>query len=162
MERYLFDLRSKIFDSDQANIVYLSVHGALHLWSRLKWLVDIDRLARLRGPEGLEADYFAAEAIGARSPVALALRLSSRLFGSPIPEVLTRPDRSLDRVEAWMLTAIARPDTAPLTWRNKVLSRIMPARLADGLPQVLGVLRYDTLRRIRFGFAELAARPRRS
>ena len=141
--------------SDSANLVYLSVHGALHIWSRLKWLADIDRLARFRGADGLEADFEAASKLDARVPVALALRLAARVFGTPLPDSLSRVEPRLMRLEDWTLDVIRRDGTEPQTTFNRVWGRLYPARLARTLPQIGGVLRYDTLRRVRLGLASL-------
>jgi hypothetical protein len=66
---------------------YLCMHGALHWWSRLKWLVDINGL--LASPrDGVERLFRAAEARGAGRAAAQALLLCRRLFSAPLPDRL--------------------------------------------------------------------------
>ena len=141
--------------SDGANLVYLSVHGALHVWSRLKWLADIDRLARFKGPEALEADYEVACKLDARVPVALALRLAARVFGTPLFDELTNADSRLTRLEDRALDVIRRDGWEHQTTVNRIWGRVYPARVSRNLSQIGGVLRYDTLRRVRLGLAGL-------
>ena len=145
--------------SDAANMQYLSIHGTLHLWARLKWLADIARLAQRRGLVELEADVERARALNILTPVALALRLSARLFASPLPRSLSASDSGLMRIEAWMLDAMTRDDTIPvITRRYRIWVRLMAFRLAATRAQFFGALRYDTVRRVRLGAAHLANR----
>lgn len=146
--------------SDQANLVYLSVHGALHAWARLKWLIDIALLAERRGAAALANDLAAADGLKAGTPVRMALRLAARLFGSPLPPQAAAPSPSEERMDARLLAALARGDTAPQSVHNWFWQRAIPIRLAANRDQVLGVLRYDTVRRARLGLAQLALRLR--
>jgi len=139
--------------SDAADMLYLPLHGTAHLWARLKWLADLVPLTRRRGPDGLAADLAAAEAAGCRVPVALGLRLAARLFGTALPASLSRPDPGLARREAWLMAAMARPDMAPGTPRYRFWVRAATPWLIPGLGPTLGVMRYDTLRRLRLGVA---------
>lgn len=138
--------------SDQANMMYLPVHGGLHLWTRLKWLADIAPLATRRGPEGLAADMELAREIGLATPVAIGLKMSARLLGSPLPPgMVLQPPCPIER---FMLDTIARDDMIPvISRRYRFWTRINALRLASGPRQILGVLRYDTLRRLRFRLA---------
>ena len=92
--------------NDQTNLMYLSTHGALHLWSRLKWLDDIAVLARQRGPEGLAADLEVARETGVTRPVVFALSLAYRLFDSPVPAGLETAPAGL---ENWTLARLRNP-----------------------------------------------------
>ncbi|MEM9138215.1 MAG: nucleotidyltransferase family protein [Pseudomonadota bacterium] len=142
--------------SDQANMLYLSVHGTLHLWTRLKWLADIACLAHRRGPDQLAEDYALARSLGIGISVALGLRLSARLLGSPLPGVLAGRMPELDWAERWMLDVMNRDDTMPgVTRRYRLWARLMAFRLAADLPQTLGVMRYDTVRRVRLALARM-------
>lgn len=138
--------------SDQANMMYLPLHGGLHMWTRLKWLADIAPLARLRGPEGLAQDMALARDLGLTKPVSVGLKLSARLLGSPLPPGMTlgRPQA----LERFMLDTIARDDMTPtISPRYRIWARLNALRLAQGAGQVLGVIRYDTLRRWRWRLA---------
>ena len=60
--------------------LYVTVHGARHLWSWLKWLADVPALA-LRRPELVERDALAATSAGYERPVATALLVAEAVFG---------------------------------------------------------------------------------
>jgi len=64
--------------------LFLASHGARHGWSRLRWLLDIDRIMRmpLRWDRvAAELRHLACGHIGGQ-----ALRLAAGLLGTPIPE----------------------------------------------------------------------------
>jgi hypothetical protein len=93
-------------------VVALCVHGSKHLWSRLVWVCDIDRLAR-RFPT---LDWDRVQEIAQRSRAERALLLgaavSEKLLGSPMPRNLSdrvRRDTAipslLDQVASSMETA---------------------------------------------------------
>lgn len=140
--------------SDQVNMLYLPLHGGLHMWTRLKWLADIAPLARRRGPEGLAEDMDLAARLGIAKPVSIGLRLSARLLGSPLP-----PGMALGRptgVERFMLDTITRDDMIPgVSTRYRIWARINAFRLAHGPGQIMGIVRYDTLRRWRWRLADM-------
>ena len=64
---------------------FLCVHGALHVWNRLKWLADINALLA-KSPEGsAQRFYRAACERGAGPAAAQAMLLCHRLLGLPLP-----------------------------------------------------------------------------
>jgi hypothetical protein len=67
---------------------YLCMHGALHCWSRLKWLADINALLTTAPEGGVELLVDAAEARGTGRAAAQALLLCRRLLATPLPDRL--------------------------------------------------------------------------
>jgi hypothetical protein len=67
---------------------YLCMHGALHCWSRLKWLADINALLATASERGIERLVATAEARGTGRAAAQALLLCRRLFAMPLPDRL--------------------------------------------------------------------------
>ena len=130
------------------NLMYLSTHGALHLWDRLKWLTDIAWLARARGPEALARDMALASQTGIGRPVLFALSLAHRLLGSPLPAGCG-PDPEVLRLERWILARLARQSPALAGLRYQAGIRWMGLCLARNWRQRLGVIGYDGLRRLR-------------
>jgi hypothetical protein len=59
---------------------YLALHGALHAWSRLKWLLDLAIVLRELGPDGVEALLVRHRKQPAERALHQALRLCSELF----------------------------------------------------------------------------------
>lgn len=142
--------------SDQANMLYLPAHGGLHLWTRLKWLADLVPLAQARGPDGLAEDLALARKIGLDRPLTLGLRLAARLLGAPLPTGMALG--SPCRRERIYLDAIGRDDMIPVvSQRYRFWTRLNALALARGPRQILGVLRYDTVRRVRLGLAKPVA-----
>ena len=64
------------------------MHGALHCWSRLKWLADINALLTTAPEGGVERLVGAAEARGTARAAAQALLLCRRLLATPLPDRL--------------------------------------------------------------------------
>ncbi|MGI4948868.1 MAG: nucleotidyltransferase family protein [Janthinobacterium lividum] len=81
---------------------YLTVHGALHGWMRVKWLADLAGLIDARD-DAVEDWYRAAVAAGAGRAPAVALSLSSRLLGTRLPESVRR-EAARDRGVARFVT----------------------------------------------------------
>ena len=67
---------------------YLCVHGAMHGWSRLKWLADLAALLAHESPEAIEPLYRRSLDLGAGACSAQALLLCERLLGTPLPPSL--------------------------------------------------------------------------
>lgn len=66
--------------------LFLASHGARHGWSRLRWLVDIDRIVRLHhdwGNVSLVLKKYRMNQVGGQ-----ALHLSSQLLGTPLGKEL--------------------------------------------------------------------------
>lgn len=137
------------------NLMYLSTHGALHLWHRLKWLTDIAWLARARGAEALARDMVLAHQTGVGRPVLFALSLAHRLLGSPLPEGAV-DDPGIAGLECWILARLARPEGRWDKQRYQAGIRWMGLRLSRNWRQGVGVIGYDGLRRLRLASLDLA------
>ncbi len=146
--------------TDQADLIYLAGHGAMHAWARLKWLVDISRLKAGMPPQQIAAALDVSREIGAWNVVALALRLSSKILGTDLPESLQTVPVAIQRLESRTLTTIAAPSARPGTLRYRLACNLASFHLAETRGQKLGVLRYAVWRRIRLGLAALGAKRR--
>lgn len=69
-------------------LVLLSVHGAVHRWEKLKWVVDVDRLVRNSPQLDWEAVLALAGRMGSRRVLLLGLTLARDLCNTPLPEKL--------------------------------------------------------------------------
>jgi len=63
---------------------YLCVHGAMHGWSRLKWLADLAALLGKEDPQSIVQLYRRSLELSAGLCCAQALLLCRRLFGTPV------------------------------------------------------------------------------
>lgn len=67
-------------------LLYLCLHGARHMWSRLLWVCDIDALVRSTPELDWDELFARADGIDARQRVLLALYLAHHLLGTTLPE----------------------------------------------------------------------------
>jgi hypothetical protein len=79
-------------------LLVLSIHGALHGWSRLAWICDLAMLTTALLPADWKRAVQLAEPQGAGRTLRLALLLAQDLFGTPIPEVVLSSIGSDDQV----------------------------------------------------------------
>ena len=137
--------------TEQANLVYLSIHGSLHRWSRLKWLLDIAMLARRRGEAQLQTDLTFASEMNAAAPLELGLYLSANLFGTPCPETRFNSNSWLPKR---CLEEISRPEAVPTGFTHRLKFYAMMLCMAEGLSQRLGIVRYRLWGKNRLFFAD--------
>ena len=98
--------------SDEELFIYLSVHGGLCQWMRIKWLADLGGFLAAHTPAEIDSMYQAACARGADAFAGQALRLCHILLATPLsaPLLVTlEADRSVRRLCAGSLAAIERP-----------------------------------------------------
>ena len=136
-------------------LIYLSGHAVQHIFSRLKWLLDVARLADQRGAVQLEADLARAEGVGAGRATRLALNLAGRVFGCDLPSEAYRLRGAEARWADRMITDIADPRTMPGELKARLGFYAWHLRMAEGPAQIGSVLRYACWRHIRLGAAVL-------
>jgi hypothetical protein len=73
----------------EEQFAYLCVHGAMHGWSRLKWLADLAALLSKENPQSIEQLYRRSLELGAGLCSAQALVLCHRLLGTQLGPDLT-------------------------------------------------------------------------
>ena len=134
--------------SEQHNLIYLSIHGSMHRWSRLKWLCDIAALAERRGRDQLQDDISAARRAKAGRALELALHLANRILGSPCPG--TRYSQQ-SWLPAQCLGEIARDEAVPGDISHRLKFYAMMLRLAESPSQVAGIVRYRLWGKTRLG-----------
>lgn len=138
---------------DRANLIYLSVHGQLHLWGRLRWLYDIARLTTICAEDELRAALREAEAIGAGRAVKLSVWLAHMVFASKLPAGWPAPNwverHALRRFIALMAAPAGEPGH-PLARFGYYLGILC---LGEGIAQRLAAPRYALWRNLRLHFA---------
>jgi hypothetical protein len=83
---------------------YLCVHGAMHGWSRLKWLADLAALLGKENPQSLEQLYRRSLGFGVGLCSAQALLLCRRLLDTPIAPDLAAELEGLPGA-SWLVSA---------------------------------------------------------
>jgi hypothetical protein len=88
---------------DDLDLIFICAHGALHGWSRLKWIADANAVFAQMPPAELLRVYHAARVLRAHRMVAQALILSSCLLGLAIPAEVVADSRA-----DWRMRFLAR------------------------------------------------------
>ena len=83
--------------TDEKLFVYLCAHGAMHSWSRLKWIADLSAVLARRDKAEMAGLIAAGSRLGAARSVQTALIVRKRVLGLDAPAVLGR-DIGSDRV----------------------------------------------------------------
>ena len=76
----------------------LCVHGSRHLWQRLAWICDIDRLIRINPTIDWSALTERAKRANAARMFLLGPALAARLFGTDLPEAIVKEIAGDERI----------------------------------------------------------------
>jgi hypothetical protein len=115
--------------ADDELLVYLCVHGAGHIWNRLKWLADMHALLAYFAPSELPRLLKLARRRGSGICVGQALLLCERIFGTRLPQELAAELHGSGRLN-YLTKAALKKLTAP-TQKDLAANRIFcgsPAR----------------------------------
>lgn len=96
-------------------LLFLCIHGAKHLWARLKWVCDVAAVLHRAPPPDLTAVLAQARAIGAERMVLLGLRLAADLLEAPLPDDVQRraqQDRTVSALATQVQARLFRSATA--------------------------------------------------
>lgn len=93
-------------------LLYLCVHGANHMWCRLKWIADIGALLAQEGGDAVRSLQEDAISRGCLRAVSQALLLSQQLFHSPAVDLGLSHDRTTRRLVKGAIDAMTHGDAA--------------------------------------------------
>ena len=93
-------------------LLYLCVHGANHMWSRLKWLADVQALLRRAETGVLERLQSDAQAEHCGRAVAQTLALTQLLYGFPSSEPVTTKNDATRALVRNAIVAMTSGDAA--------------------------------------------------
>ncbi|MBY8976570.1 nucleotidyltransferase family protein [Rhodobacteraceae bacterium NNCM2] len=139
--------------SDRACLIYLSVHGQLHMWGRLKWLADIARLVERRSDDDLTGDLALATQLGAGRAVRIAVRLSHLILGTRLPAGWPPATWLERRAIAHFSALIAAPGGEPGQAWARMHYHLSVMAFGEGLQQRLASPRYALWRNLRLWLA---------
>ena len=100
--------------------MYLCMHGGMHQWKRLFWLLDIARIIEAEGDDFLLNTYQQAVAKGLARHILSACLLAHRLLGTQLPVQLhdaIRQDTTLEKLlqtSVFWINAVSEPYASPL------------------------------------------------
>ncbi len=108
-------------------LLLLCEHGAKHLWQRLCWICDIDRLLRTYPQLDWELVLGQAETFGAQRMLLLGVQLASTYFGTKLPaRVLSAltTDRAVHALAEQVFVQLCGSTTVGTTSRYRFAFRI--------------------------------------
>jgi Uncharacterised nucleotidyltransferase len=121
--------------SSEHEFVLIAIHGAKHFWERLMWISDVAAMAHNRTELNWKSVRRSAADVGAERMVRVALLLSERLLGVPVPAEMKDDvardslcPRLVDKIAKWLpYGGAAAPSLAQRAWfrfkmRGDVLS----------------------------------------
>lgn len=129
-------------------IVYLSMHGAKHLWRALEWISSLGELIRSSGSIAWDAVVERAEKAHATRMLALGLRLAESLSNVDIPAEVWRAvdsDESSKRMAQQTLAEIFNTSTAPVSSETNLYNLKIMDRKRDALISALRAIFVPTL-----------------
>ena len=124
-------------------ILYLSMHGAKHLWRALEWISSLGEL--LRACESIAWDTIIKRAEKARAMrmLALGLRLAEKISGADIPPEVWRTldaDQSMQRLADRILSQIFALSVAAASTETNLYNLKVMDRKRDALVSALRAL----------------------
>jgi hypothetical protein len=127
-------MRLRTFAADEL-FAYLCVHGAMHGWSRLKWLADLSAMLAGESPPAVEALYRRSLELGSGLCSAQALVLSQRLLGATIGrgvEAVRSQDRGVGSLVRMAVDTMAGGGERELDARPFADARVLLTQVALG------------------------------
>jgi len=126
--------------ADEELFMYLMVHGARHMWFRLRWLCDIERFMRQENSLDWDRIIFLAKHSGQSIILYQTMILVKELFNLTIPDCLAA--HVVDNPKAWMLaktvidnlfdSAEQLKSPSSLYWRNFMLKNSYNIKIQPG------------------------------
>jgi len=98
--------------SDEMLLVYLCLHGSKHMWERIGWICDIDRLIRVEKFNWKKSMQI-ANSSKLRLAFLLGLNLTNKLFDTPLPKEI------LDEIKKADIASLIEITIAQLNNSNK-------------------------------------------
>lgn len=147
-----------------AELRYLCLHGALHGWSRLRWLADVNAILSHSSPEALLV-AIGSERGGVEPAVAQALILCRELLGTSLG-----PDVERALAKTWRGPALARlawseilrsgPNELETVRFGSTVKNLSHYAMFDGARALLEELRFDLTAKPRLDGVKAAAKGR--
>ena len=121
-------------------ILYLSMHGAKHLWRALEWISSLGELLRPAASIAWDTVIERAEKARATRMLALGLRLAETVSGAYIPNEVWRAvdgDGSIKRMAGEILSQIFTVSVAPVSTETNLYNLKVMDRKRDALVSTL-------------------------
>lgn len=80
-------------------LVYLCAHGSKHMWERIEWIVDVDRLIRHLDSIDWDAVWHYAKTMHSINTLLLGLSLCKELFGTDLPDTIEKEINKRENIQ---------------------------------------------------------------
>ena len=134
-------LREAMVLADGPELAYLCLHGALHGWSRLRWLADVNALAARVSPLALAA---AAHQPAIAQALILCRALLGARFSVEVDSALRRSwrGRALARIAWWEIRRSGAEELESVRF-GSLVKNLSHYGLLDGWRSIVEELRFD-------------------
>jgi len=118
--------------SDETHLLFLAAHGSKHLWEKVEWIVDIDKMVRYSENIDWDLVTIKAKQIGILNIFLSSLILSQNYFNTPLPnEIIKMNNNKITQFNNYFDKLILNSEAAP---NIATLSRIHKfTRMRDSL-----------------------------
>jgi hypothetical protein len=99
-------------------LLYLCMHGSKHVWERLEWIADIDRLIRISNSLNWKKVYTLARYVNGQTMLELGMFLSVEFFQTPLPEEIKKQiyhNQNITQLASDVLNTLDREKSIPDT-----------------------------------------------
>lgn len=118
---------------EDENLIYLLLHGSKHMWERLEWIVDIDRLIRQRSDSiGWDRLMILAKDMEIEVMFYLGLAICHELFKTPLPSEMINKLGSMGKVsqaKAFILEGIIKNEILEEATKSTAFVNLFKIRL---------------------------------
>ncbi|NOQ32569.1 MAG: hypothetical protein GQ570_15825 [Helicobacteraceae bacterium] len=94
-------------------LLYLCMHGSKHIWERIEWIVDIDKLIRISSKIDWKEVYRLSDIANGKTMLELGLNLSSVLFQTPLPDEIKKnntKNKMISQLSSDVLTTLDKKE----------------------------------------------------
>lgn len=120
--------------NNEVLLAYLAIHGSRHLWERLEWIVDLDRLVRNNRIDWEKVLRVATQFNG-KKMLLLGLYLSKLFFQTPLPSFIQQQAeaRGITSLAKEMIPLIQTPMPIEATTQEVLKRKMLHAKMQDTL-----------------------------
>ena len=103
-------------------LVYLCAHGSKHMWERIEWIVDVDRLIVNLNSIDWDMVWHYAKEMHSVNTLLLGLSLCKELFGTDIPDMIKEEINKRQNIQTLKTYTLELLNGVPTTQSSKTSS----------------------------------------
>jgi hypothetical protein len=115
-------------------LAYLCIHGSRHLWERLEWLVDIDRLIRVQTIDWMQV-IKTAKTFQSSNMLYLGLNIVYSLYHTPLPsDIIDKiSNQKIDKLTQNIIKLLNNPLSQKQTTKEIILRQKLHSQMQDSI-----------------------------